>query len=74
MIHFLIGAQRLSAKVSAGNIAAIVESRHPAIRESERPPWMDSLRMTEIVSVALSGDEEAAGQAINETAINEAAL
>ena len=74
MIRSIRSYRRSSARLSGGAIMAIRNPTDLSAKPSERPPWFDTITMSEVVEVLLSGEPATIGAAVNGSAINEVVL
>lgn len=73
MIYCILGSGRPSAKIRAGTPLIVVSIRRLGAKPGERPPWFDSIVMTETVT-DIERLADLAQRAINTHAINGVAL
>lgn len=74
MIFFIPSIRRLSIKVSNGARLAVVRYRRYGIKDGERPPWFDSIVISESITDYERFAEIVLGREINGSSINRVAL
>ncbi len=74
MIFYVPTIRRLSAKVSNGARLAVVRYRRYGVKDGERPPWFDTIMMTESITDYERFAADGTPREINGAAINRTAL